>query len=79
VKESTEQVVLTDYESIVGLEFDAVLVAGCDELFKGKVDKAVLQSVWVANTRARQYIAVSYAGQGGFFDDREFDKYRPAQ
>jgi hypothetical protein len=79
VKESTEQVVLTDYESIVGLEFDAVFVAGCDEVLKDEVAKEVLQSVWVAITRARQYIAVSYAGQGGLFDGREFDKYRAAQ
>jgi DNA helicase IV len=78
VKESTEQVILTDYESIVGLEFDAVFVAACDEVFKSKAEKEVVQSVWVAITRARQHIAVSYVEHNALFDGREFDMYRLA-
>jgi DNA helicase IV len=62
VKESVDRVIVTGYESIVGLEFDAVFVAGCDEILAERDKADALRALWVAMTRARQYVAVSCVG-----------------
>lgn len=49
VRESDEQIILTDYESIVGLEFDAVLLPGCERvLAPPNPNRDAIQSAWVA-------------------------------
>ena len=75
VKESTEQVVLTDYDSIVGLEFDAIFVAACDEVFRATPLSEASRSVWVALTRARQYVGVTYVGECPILGQEEFSPY----
>jgi superfamily I DNA/RNA helicase len=71
-----EQVILMTYESVVGLEFDAVFLPRCDEkLPADAVNKDVRQSVWVALTRARQFLAVSHSGPLAIFDEPAFAPY----
>lgn len=79
VRESGEKVVLTDYHSVVGLEFDAVLLPGCDDVLSAPTPtKDGVQAAWVALTRARQFVAVSHVRFVGLFDNSTFDSYRVA-
>jgi superfamily I DNA/RNA helicase len=71
-----EQVILTTYESVVGLEFDAVLLPRCDESIPaGPVGRDITQAVWVALTRTRQFLSVSHSGPVAFFDAQAFASY----
>jgi len=75
VKESVHQVVVTDFDSIVGLEFNAVFVLGLHQvLFRHERD--AIQAVWVALTRARQFLFVSRINGDSIFDRLEFAEYR---
>ena len=76
VKESTERVIVTNYDSIVGLEFDAVFVAACDDLFQERERADAYQGLWVALTRARQYLAVSSVGVFKVLARPAFQLYR---
>jgi hypothetical protein len=75
VKESVEKVIVTDYDSIVGLEFDAVFLLGCDEALK-QGGKNEVQSVWVALSRPRQFQHITYVGPVRVFGDPAFDAFR---
>jgi DNA helicase IV len=75
VKESFEKVIVTDFDSIVGLEFDAVFLVGCDEaLTQGRIEN--IQSVWVALSRPRQFQHLTHVGPVHVLDDSAFDSYR---
>ncbi|MCX7418637.1 MAG: UvrD-helicase domain-containing protein [Planctomycetia bacterium] len=76
VKESVEKVIITDYDSIVGLEFDAVFVAGVDELLKDHAASRGTNAVWVALSRARQFLRVSRVGREPVFDSPAFAGHR---
>ena len=77
VRECDEKIIITDYDSIVGLEFDAVFLPGCQEvLVPSHPGRGAIQAAWVALTRARKFIAVSHTDQLGVFDDPAFDSYR---
>jgi superfamily I DNA/RNA helicase len=76
IKESTEQVILTNYDSIVGLEFDAVIVMATDHMLANSPERDAVQSFWVAITRARQYIAVTYLRDIPQLQLPEFAPYR---
>jgi hypothetical protein len=72
-----EQVIMTTYESVVGLEFDAVFLPRCDEkLPGGSATKDLIQAVWVALTRARQYLAVSHSNPLAVLEAPVFAPYR---
>ncbi len=77
VRECQEQIILTNYESIVGLEFDAVFLPGCDRVLIPPAPGAdSVQAAWVALTRSRQFVAVSHIGPVAIFSNGEFDHYR---
>jgi superfamily I DNA/RNA helicase len=72
-----EQVIMTTYESVIGLEFDAVFLPRCDEkLPAGHVMTDRIQAVWVAMTRARQFLALSHSAPLAIFDVPAFAPYR---
>ena len=75
VEEDVEKVIITNYDSIVGLEFDAVFLLGCDEAIKVG-HKAEVQSVWVALSRPRQFQHISHVGTVKVFGEPAFDAFR---
>jgi hypothetical protein len=77
VREYEEQVILTDYESIVGLEFDMVLLPGCEQVLSPP-EPAVnaIQAAWVALTRARKYLGISHVGPIAIFSEVAFKDFR---
>jgi len=79
ISESTEKLVVTDYESIVGLEFDNVIV----HIEGGIADKERASynrnSLWVALSRARKRLIISAPStEVSLFDADTFDEYRVA-
>jgi hypothetical protein len=75
VKESVEKVIVTDYDSIVGLEFDAVFLFGCDEALK-EGRKEEVQAVWVALSRPRLFQHITHVGPARVFGDPAFSAFR---
>ena len=75
VKESVHKVIVTSYECIVGLEFNAVFVLGVSEQLN-LTSKESIQSLWVAVTRAHHFLYVSSPRNKEIFGKIEFDKYR---
>ena len=71
-------VVVTDFDSIVGLEFNAVFVLGLNDILADS-DRHSLQAVWVALTRARQFLFVSRVGRDAVFDNPAFERYRDSK
>jgi hypothetical protein len=82
LRESKDHVVLTTYDSVVGLEFDAVMLPGVDLVLRRPQKDDALRALWVAVTRARKYEWLS--GLEGdthwasLFGKDEFDPYRAA-
>jgi hypothetical protein len=77
VRECEEQVILTDYESVVGLEFDNVLLPGCERVLDpSRRDAEAIQAAWAALTRARRHLSISHVGPVDVFNDAAFDGYR---
>ncbi len=77
VRESGEKIILTDYNSIVGLEFDAVFLPSCEDVLPSPNPASDgMRAAWVALTRARQFVAVSHVRPIGLFDDNVFEQYR---
>lgn len=73
VRACVEQIILTSYESIVGLEFDAVFLPRCEEVLTSpNADLDARQSAWVALTRAKRYIGVSHVGRISILDHVSF-------
>ena len=64
-RRAVEKVIITNYDSIVGLEFDAVFLLGCDEAIKVG-HKAEVQSVWVALSRPRQFHTLAMSAPSRF-------------
>lgn len=80
LRESKDHVVLTEYGSVVGLEFDAVFLPCLDEMLGHSSTDDGRRSLWVAVTRARRYEWVS-ALKGDerwteLFGQTVFDAYR---
>ena len=75
VKDSVHKVIVTKYDSIVGLEFNAVFVLGVNEVVKTGA-KEEIQSVWVALSRSHQYLFVSRIAGDPIFDASRFDRFR---
>jgi DNA helicase IV len=76
VRECDEQIILTNYESIVGLEFDAVLLPGCERvLTPPNPTQDAVQSAWVALTRARKHVGISHVGPIAILDNELFRTY----
>jgi DNA helicase IV len=82
LRESKDHVVLTEYGSVVGLEFDAVMLPCLDVLLGRPRKEDMLRALWVAITRARRYEWVSgLQGDkdwGRLFGKQDFDDYRTA-
>lgn len=82
LRESKDHVVLTTYDSVVGLEFDAVMLPGVDLVLRRPQKDDALRALWVAVTRARKYEWLSgLEGDtqwAGLFGKGEFDPYRRA-
>lgn len=77
VRECEEQIILTDYESVVGLEFDVVLLPGCERvLAPPAASRDATQAAWVALTRARQYVGVSHVDPIAIFNTEPFQAFR---
>jgi hypothetical protein len=75
VKESVDHVIVTDYESIVGLEFDCVCTMGVDQLLaSGKAE--FIQALWVAITRPRKFLIITRTGHDRIFDNPKFAGYQ---
>jgi len=74
VRDSVHKVVVTKYNNIVGLEFNAVFVVGVNEILASQTQSAV-QSVWVAISRAQQYLNVSRIDSDPIFDDSALQSY----
>lgn len=79
VKDSIHQVIFTNFDSVVGLEFNAVFVIGLNEILGGprRVRRESIPSIWVAITRARQALTISRVKHDAVFDDPVFAPYRP--
>ena len=75
VKESTDKVIVTDYDSIVGLEFDAVFLLGCEEALN-EGHKEEVQAAWVALSRPRLFRRITHVGPVKVFGDSAFDAFR---
>jgi superfamily I DNA/RNA helicase len=74
VTEGVDYVIVTDYESIVGLEFDCVFLVGAEAaLQRGSAEEKL--SIWVAITRPRTYLCVTYVGNVSLFDHPELKHY----
>ena len=58
MQESSEKVMITDADSVVGLEFDAVCVP-CLDTFWGDALETGRNALWTAVTRARSYLFMS--------------------
>ncbi len=78
VKESVDHVIVTNRDSIVGLEFDSVFVMGTDK-FLPNMDRSGIYSMWVALSRARRFLHVSRVGGDPVFDASCFDQFRPSE
>lgn len=76
IRESTEKVIVTDLESIVGLEFDSVVFYDSDGIANVVNVNTNRNMLWVALSRARKNLAVIYSASETIFDDKRFDKYR---
>ena len=76
LRESKEHVVLTNYDSVVGLEFDAVILACSDDLVRNLDTDEAIRAIWVAITRPRRYEMISYVGDLPMFADARLDGYR---
>jgi hypothetical protein len=75
-----EQVILTNYDSIVGLEFDAVFIFRCSKVLPASnLENDNRQAVWVALTRAKKFLGISSVEIPLIFDAPEFDSYRVVQ
>ncbi|MCC7421482.1 MAG: UvrD-helicase domain-containing protein [Planctomycetaceae bacterium] len=74
VKESIDRVIVTDFDSIVGLEFDAVYVIAADQAIPQLTPENV-RSLWVALTRARKFLHVSRINSDAVFDQATFAPY----
>jgi len=80
LRESKDHVVLTTYDSVVGLEFDAVMLPCVDLLLTHPQKDDALRALWVAVTRARKYEWLSGLKAdkhwASLFDKKDFDPYR---
>jgi len=80
LRESKDHVVLTTYDSVVGLEFDAVMLPGVDLLLMRRGKDDALRALWVAVTRARKYEWLSGLEGSthwtGLLGRSDFDSYR---
>jgi hypothetical protein len=74
VKEHVDRIIVTDYSSIVGLEFDCVFAMGIDTRL-AEVSRDDLLSAWVALTRARRFICVTRTGKDDIFERQAFQEY----
>lgn len=74
VKESVDRVIVTDYDSIVGLEFDCIVAPHLDEQLR-ELDRPAILSTWVGLTRARRFICVTRSAPDPIFDRNEFSQY----
>jgi superfamily I DNA/RNA helicase len=74
VKESVDHVIVTNFDSIVGLEFDAVYVIASDEGLPDLTPDHVRPN-WVALTRARKFLHVSRVGTDAVFGFLQFAAY----
>ncbi len=59
IRAGREGVTITNPESVVGLEFDAVFIAGAQHFLPDSPTEVQRQSFWVMATRARMHISVS--------------------
>ena len=75
LRESKEHVVLTNYDSVVGLEFDAVVLACSDDLLRGLGKDESIRAIWVAITRPRRYELISYVGDVPAFAHQLLEPY----
>lgn len=75
VKDCVHKVIVTTYDNIVGLQFDAVFVFGVNEILKSGSPQET-NSVWVAISRPHKYLYVSRAGNDSVFSAEIFNRYR---
>lgn len=80
LRESKDHVVLTTYDSVVGLEFDAVMLPGVDLVLKRSQRDEAMRALWVAVTRARRYEWISGLAAdphwSSLFGKEELHQYR---
>jgi hypothetical protein len=62
VRAGKEGVTITNAESVVGLEFDAVFIVGAQHLLPAQASEVQRQRFWVMATRARQQLCVTSCG-----------------
>ena len=75
VRESVTEVVVTDYDSIVGLEFDAVFVISPEKMISKNGPRGIL-AIWVAITRAKRHLDIITDSGAEIFAASAFDEYR---
>lgn len=59
MRDSTEKVMITDCDSVVGLEFDAVFLPGLSELWSDRPSGDERNALWIAASRAKRYVGMS--------------------
>jgi hypothetical protein len=62
VRAGKEGVTITNAESVVGLEFDAVFILGAQHLLPPGASEIKRQQFWVMATRARQHLCITSCG-----------------
>lgn len=79
VRECEEKVIVTDLDSVVGLEFGAVLLPGIEQTFGPQgsiVGPEALRRAWVPMTRASDELLVSCVGSVAILGDEAFARWR---
>ncbi|MDA1163178.1 MAG: hypothetical protein O3B13_08760 [Planctomycetota bacterium] len=82
VRETVDKVIITNCDSIVGLEFDCVCVVGAQILFAECGESVeigrheALREAWVALTRAKRFLYITTTDNDPVLTLAEFDRYR---
>lgn len=80
ISESTEKVIVTDFDSVVGLEFDCVVLIVDSKVAPVQETGRVRNRLWIALSRARRRLVVAYAdADRTIFSEAGFDSYRRAR
>ena len=79
VRECEEKVIVTDLDSVVGLEFGAVLLPGIEQTLGAQgsdIGPEAIRRAWVPMTRASDELLVSSVGSVAILGDDAFARWR---
>ncbi len=59
IGERLDKVLITDADSVVGLEFDAVVLVGVERLWPSDLSPEDTRAFWICATRAKRYLTIT--------------------